>query len=128
MHAKENDFDTIHDIGPVMKNEIMTWLHNPHNQNAVSNLLKVGVCPVQNKILSQKLTQKVFVFTGTLKSMTRETASSMVVAQGGKVAPSLHSQVTHLVVGENPGSKVAEAKRKSITIVGEEEFLSMLHG
>lgn len=128
MHAKENDFDTIHDIGPVMKNEIMTWLHNPHNQNAVSNLLKVGVCPVQNKILSQKLTQKVFVFTGTLKSMTRETASTMVVAQGGKVAPSLHSQVTHLVVGENPGSKVAEAKRKSITIVGEEEFLSMLHG
>jgi DNA ligase (NAD+) len=56
----------------------------------------------------------------------RETAMDEVVRRGGKAGASVTSKTTHLLVGANPGSKLAKAQKVGAAIVTEQEFLSLL--
>ena len=48
--------------------------------------------------------------------------------QGGKVVAAVSKSLDYLVVGENPGSKLAQAKQLGITILNQKEFEEMVHG
>ena len=45
---------------------------------------------------------------------------------GAAVAASFSKKLDYLVVGENPGSKLAKAEDAGITILNEKEFLALL--
>jgi len=49
-----------------------------------------------------------------------------VKKRGGRVVSSVTGALTHLLVGENPGSKLEKAKKVYAAIVYEKEFLEML--
>jgi len=49
-----------------------------------------------------------------------------VVKRGGRVSASVTGKTTHLLVGENPGSKQQKAQKLGTRIVSEEEFLELL--
>ena len=49
-----------------------------------------------------------------------------VARRGGKVSASVTSKTTHLLVGENPGSKLEKARKLGAAIVTEKEFLALL--
>ena len=66
------------------------------------------------------------VFTGTLKSINRETTKKRWEAKGGRVLGSISNKVNYLVLGENPGSKLEKAKKLKIPILPEEEFVKLL--
>ncbi|MCA1793583.1 MAG: BRCT domain-containing protein [Desulfobacteraceae bacterium] len=73
------------------------------------------------------LTGLTFVFTGQLEKYTRSQAHRKVQEQGARATSSISSQTDYLVVGANPGSKLAEAeKEKSIQIIHENRFRAML--
>ena len=68
------------------------------------------------------------LFTGTLTKFTRNEAKKLCEAAGGTVAGSLSGKVNYLVVGENPGSKVDNAKKLgTVQVISEDEFLTMLN-
>jgi len=69
---------------------------------------------------------KTFVFTGTLRTMTREEGQALVLARGGKVAGSVSRKTDVVVAGEDAGSKLAKARDLGVPVIGEEEFLAML--
>lgn len=70
-----------------------------------------------------------FVITGTLSGMTRDEAHRKIRELGGEVSDSVSNKITHLVVGEKPGSKLEKAKKfGTITIWSEEEFKTRLGG
>jgi DNA ligase (NAD+) len=74
------------------------------------------------------LAGKTLVLTGTLPSLTREQASEMIVAAGGKVTGSVSRKTSYLVAGESPGSKLAQAERLEVPVLDEEGFRALLDG
>jgi DNA ligase (NAD+) len=73
-----------------------------------------------------KLAGKSFVFTGGLKTLTRDEAESRVVAQGGKASSSVSRKTDYVVAGDDPGSKYEKAKALGVKILSEDEFLKMV--
>ncbi|MDL1970649.1 MAG: NAD-dependent DNA ligase LigA [Candidatus Desulfofervidaceae bacterium] len=112
-------------IGPKIAQSIKEFFALPENLKVIEKLKQAGVRMAKTEV-SGPLTGKVFVFTGALSTMPRDEAKSKVEALGGKCADTVSKKVTHVVVGENPGSKLQKAQRLGLTIITEEEFLKMI--
>jgi DNA ligase (NAD+) len=69
---------------------------------------------------------KTFVITGTLPTMTRQEASALIEAAGGKVTSSVSAKTDFVVAGSEAGSKLSDAQKLGITILGETELSEML--
>jgi len=73
----------------------------------------------------------VWVFTSTLEHWNRSVAEARVKQLGGAIADSVTKKTTHVVVGENPGSKADRARKLGTTILDEkglEELAAPLFG
>jgi DNA ligase (NAD+) len=69
---------------------------------------------------------KTFVLTGTLPTLTRDEASAMIKAQGGKVTGSVSKKTDYVVAGEAAGSKLTKANELGVTVIDEATLLEML--
>ena len=78
-------------------------------------------------VASQTLKNKIFVLTGTLSSMTRSEAQSIIEVNGGKITSSVSKNTTYLVAGDNPGSKVTKASDIGVKIITEDEFAELIN-
>ena len=67
-----------------------------------------------------------FCITGTLSSISRSRAQARIKFLGGAATSSVTRKTTYLVVGENPGSKVATAQRLGTEIIDEDKLLEIL--
>lgn len=86
---------------------------------------KVRLELAKENIIENILDNKNIVFTGdTLKS--RVEISELAIKYGGIVKSSVSKKTDILVVGENPGSKLAKAQELGIEILGEGEFLKLI--
>ena len=74
------------------------------------------------------LAGKTFVLTGTLPELTREQATQLIVAGGGKVTGSVSKKTSFVVAGESAGSKLASAERLGIPILDEAGLRAVLAG
>ncbi|MCS6939654.1 MAG: NAD-dependent DNA ligase LigA, partial [Roseiflexus sp.] len=73
------------------------------------------------------LAGKTFVITGTLPSMSREEASALIVAHGGKVSGSVSKKTNYLVVGSDPGgTKFTKAQELGIPMLDEAGLLALI--
>lgn len=126
MAATEDELTEVEDVGPVMAAHISSFFRQSHNRDVIRDLRKLGVQweevaqPADTKTLP--LTGKSFVLTGTLAGMTREEATAKIEALGGKVTSSVTAKTSYLVVGENPGSKLAKAEKLGVEVVDEGRF------
>ena len=66
------------------------------------------------------------MLTGTLPTLTREEATEMIVAAGGKVTGSVSRKTAYLVAGESPGSKLANAERLGVPVLDEDGLRELL--
>jgi len=58
--------------------------------------------------------------------MSRDEATRAAQDAGARVASSVSKKTDFVVVGENPGSKAAQAEQLGIEIIDEREFLRRL--
>ena len=126
--ASLEELQKVKEIGPVVAKSIFEYFRDKRNLKFIGKLKKCGVeieSPAKS-LKSTKLKGLIFVFTGTLKSMTREEAKKKVLELGGGVSDSVSRKVSFLVLGEGPGSKLEKAKKLGIKILSEEEFLKMI--
>ena len=72
------------------------------------------------------LSEKTFVLTGSLSTLTREEAKEKIEALGGKVSSVVSKKTDFVVVGEEAGSKLEKARQLGIKTISEQEFLSMI--
>lgn len=78
--------------------------------------------------LPQTFGGEIWCVTGSFAAFApRERAMEEVVKRGGTAVSSVTTKTTHILVGENPGSKLAKARSLGIAVVSEEEFLHRLH-
>lgn len=113
-------------IGPVAGESIYNWFRQKQNQEFLNKLEAGGVTIEAPKKAGNKLSGLTFVITGSLESMTREEAEQKIREQGGKATSSVSAVTSYLVVGDNPGSKLAKAEKLGVKIITEKELISLL--
>ncbi len=128
MNASVADLMAIPGIGPEVARSVVEFFRNPRNRETIEKLLKAGIefVDVEEGEKEKPLKGLTFVFTGALKSMTRDEAKKRVQALGGRVASDVSRNVDYVVVGEKPGSKFQRAQRLGLKIINEDEFLKMI--
>lgn len=124
--ASFEEIDSIPDIGGVVAKSIYNWFREKENLKLVDGLIKVGVNIIGPKKIKVKLKGLTFVFTGALKTMTRDEAKEKVRLLGGKASSSVSEETDYVVCGENPGSKYQRAKKLGVKTISEKEFLKMI--
>jgi DNA ligase (NAD+) len=121
---------SISGIGDEIASSIVQFFQQKDNQRVIRKLNEAGLQyptrSIQASATSRSLEGKIFVFTGTLKTLSREQATSKLESMGGRAASSVSKKTDFVVAGENPGSKYEEAKNWGLKILTEDEFLQML--
>ncbi|MFA8387233.1 MAG: BRCT domain-containing protein [Pelagibaca sp.] len=69
---------------------------------------------------------KTFVLTGALEQRTREEATENIERRGGRVTSSVSGETDYVVVGDNPGSKLDDARSEGVEALNEDAFAKML--
>jgi DNA ligase (NAD+) len=118
-------------IGKTMAEAIIDHFNQPINRTLVRDLAKAGVSPKAPKAIvpgTGLLLGKTFVLTGTLPTLSREEASAMIEAAGGKVASGVSKKTSFVLAGSDAGSKLDKAKTLGVAVIGEAELLAMLGG
>ncbi len=118
------------DIGPTVAESVFRFFHTAENVAMIHRLKTAGVRMerLSEPISEGPLAGKTFVFTGTLRSMSRAEAEERIKTLGGRVLSSVSRKLDYLIVGEKPGSKLRKARQLgTVRIISEETFLKMLH-
>ena len=129
MRLTEEELVAINEVGPETARSIVSFLSDENEQELVRVLLERGVRPAAISIDQKKvatLSGKTFVLTGTFASMSRKEAEDKIVESGGRVSSSVSRKTSFVVAGENPGSKLDNARTLGIAILSEDELLKML--
>ena len=126
-NADVESLSKIEGIGIIIAQSIYEFFRSERNIKLLNELLEVGINPVSKvKQKSNKLEGKIFVLTGTLPTMSRDEASSIIKSHGGKTSSSVSKKTDYVLAGENAGSKLDKAQNLGVIILTENDFLEMI--
>lgn len=114
------------DVGDIVAESIVTWMHDEHNQRIVADLLKHIQTKKVDAPAAGPLQGRAVVITGTLTTMSREEAEDAIRRAGGRATSSVSAKTAYVVVGAEPGSKEATAKKLGVKTIDEHEFRALL--
>ena len=130
MAATEEILLQVHEIGPEIAHSVVTFFAEPRNRSVLIQMKDLGVTveeiPVDDGTRVKPLAGKIFVLTGGLVGYTRQEAKQRIEQLGGRVTSSVSKKTDYVVAGNDPGSKLDDAKKLRIQIVNEEEFSYLL--
>ena len=98
---------------------------NVLSKNDLNNELMIEHYEFQ-PTLQSKMLGKTLVFTGTLTAMGRAEAKVQAERHGARVSNTISKKTDYLIAGEAGGSKTTKAQQLGITILSEEEWISLL--
>ncbi len=125
MSANLDELIAIGGVGDVVADSIYKWLRKPENTKLVDGLLaEVRISEQKKEILT--FSEKAFVLTGTLSTMSRDEAKEKIRGLGGKISSSVSKETDFVVAGGNAGSKLEKAEELGVDILDEESFKKML--
>lgn len=124
---------SIPDVGDIVANHVVNFLHEEHNQNVIRELMspQIGIhWPVPVVTATDEIDSlfmgKTIVLTGSLSTMSRDEAKDRLAALGAKMSGSVSKKTDLLIVGDAAGSKLLKAQELGITIIDEVEMLRLL--
>jgi DNA ligase (NAD+) len=123
--ATEADILAVHGIGETTAHAVVTYFQNPTTRQLIKKLRGLGVEfeEPRPRATGGALSGKTVVITGTLPSLSRQQASALVEANGGRVAGSVSKNTDYLVAGEAAGSKLDKARTLGVDVIDEAELL-----
>ncbi len=125
--ASKEEIESIDQIGPKMAENIYEYFRDEKNNEIIDQMLKEGVLPKYEKgKTSEALKGKTVVVTGSLKNFKRSEIKEAITKAGGKASSSVSGNTDYLLVGENPGSKLNQAKEHGVEVIDEEKFMELL--
>src|SRR3954452_20150115 len=119
-------------IGTVLAEQIVETLEDDRTKELIDRLRQRGLrmelsadeaAPVEGPLVG-----KTFVITGTLPNLSREIATARIEEAGGKVTGSVSKKTDYLLLGAEPGTKLAKAEKLGTEILDEDGLLALLNG
>jgi DNA ligase (NAD+) len=86
----------------------------------------VAMIDAPTQKLPQTLAGLTFVVTGGLNSFTRDGIAQTIADHGGKASSSVSKKTDYVLVGTDPGSKLAKAQELGVAIIDEDQFKALL--
>ena len=127
--ATEEELAEVPGIGPQIAESVAFFFKQKQNRDVVARLKEHGVdvtAPKRAVAPKGPLAGKTFVLTGTLPNLTREAATELITAAGGKVSASVSKKTAYVVAGEEAGSKLEKAKSLGVSILDEPGLRTLL--
>ncbi|HEU5375159.1 MAG TPA: NAD-dependent DNA ligase LigA [Ktedonobacteraceae bacterium] len=125
--AREEEIVNIPGIGPISGQSIYTWFQDDLNRQMVERLKQAGLnVEEEQKTSTGPLAGQTFLLTGRLTSMSRPAAEEMLKKLGGEIATGVSKNLSHLIVGEDAGSKLAKAQKAGVPVHDEPWLLALL--
>jgi DNA ligase (NAD+) len=129
--ASEEDLSAIPSIGPKIAEGVVAFFRQEGNKQIIEKLRKARVRLEREKGKGARsedlpLSGLEFVLTGKLDSLPRSEAEARIKALGGKASSDVTKKTSYVVVGADPGSKLAKAQRLGAKTLTEAEFLKLL--
>ena len=126
MAAGKEQFLHIEGIGDQTAESLFEYFQEPATREMVDQLLRSGFVVQPPEKGPAALAGRVFLFTGSLQTLSRDEAKQLVKAHGGQVATSISQRVTDVVVGDKAGSKKKKAEEMGLAILPEAAFLALV--
>jgi len=127
--ATAEQLQQIPGVGPVNAANVVDFFASEQARRILAKLKRGGVRmegEAPRAAATGPLSGKAFVITGTLPSLSREQATQLVTSNGGRVVDTVSKKVDFLLLGENPGSKLAKAEELGIPTLSEGQLRAML--
>lgn len=126
--ASLEEINNIENIGPIVSKSVYDYFRDANNIKFIEKLKTNGVVIKGQKlnVKGQKLSNKTFVITGTLNSMSRDEVKKKIKSLGGKVASSVSKNTSYVIAGSEPGSKLSKAESLGVRVLDEKSFLKLL--
>ena len=114
-------------IGPEIMESLDKFVHETHNSKVIASL----VDPVRGVTLREAAVAAAgagmtFVLTGTLPTMSRDEARTLIESRGHKVVGSVSKKTDYVVAGDEAGSKLAQAGELGIAVLDENGLTQLL--
>jgi DNA ligase (NAD+) len=128
--ASAEELADIDGVGQIIAESIVEWFGVKWHKEIITKWEKAGVYMVvqQSEQLPQTLAGLTFVVTGGLESFTRDGISETITAHGGKPSSSVSKKTDYVLVGSDPGSKLAKAQELGVPVIDEARFKELLAG
>jgi DNA ligase (NAD+) len=127
--ASEADLVRSEGIGEQIAASVVLFFVQEPNRAMIERLRAAGVdltAPKRERAPAGPLAGLNVVLTGTLPSLTREEATALIVAAGGKVTAAVSKKTSYVVAGEDAGSKRAKAESLGVAVIDEEGLRGLL--
>ena len=128
--ASAEELANIDGLGDTIAQSITDWFDVDWHKSIVKKWESAGVVMVAQAAaqLPQTLAGLTFVVTGGLESFTRDGIAETIAAHGGKASSSVSKKTDYVLVGSDPGSKLAKAQELGVPVIDESRFKQILSG
>ena len=124
----------VSDIGPTIGASVQSFFADERHRRQLERLRELGVSfpegpgaqPIAAGPPALPLQGTTVVLTGTLVGLTREQAEERLRALGARVSGSVSKRTGYVVVGADPGSKLARAQALGVPILDEAGLVALL--
>ena len=126
--ANAEQLQKVPDVGVIVAKNIVNFFAQDHNVEVVEELENIMSWPDIERKSDDELPLKdqTFVLTGTLSKMGRNEAKAALQALGAKVSGSVSAKTDCLVAGEKAGSKLVKAQDLGVSVLTEDEMITLL--
>ncbi len=127
MNATVEELCAISDFGEITALCVVNFFSHDQNRALCQRLTDAGLLTTATAApTGDRYAGVTFVLTGTLPTLSRDEASALIKAQGGKVSGSVSKKTDYVVAGEAAGSKLTRANELGVTVIDEATLLDML--
>jgi DNA ligase (NAD+) len=123
----EAELSSVQGVGPVVAEALVDFFHEPHNREALDDLLsEVSPAPFVSDARQTEWSGKTIVFTGSLETMSRDEAKAQAERLGARAAGSVSAKTDLVVAGPGAGSKLKKAEELGIRVATEAEWAKIV--
>lgn len=128
-NATPETIGAVYGMGPEIAQSVYDWFQLSAHKELIARLRETGLQleSAQTQVDGpQPFTGKTFVITGTLPTLKREEAKTLIEKAGGKVTGSVSKKTDYLLAGEEAGSKLDKAQALGVAQLTEGQLLALL--
>jgi DNA ligase (NAD+) len=131
MAASQEELESIHEIGPQVAHNIVTFFEAEQNRRVIQEMREAGL-ELENPMFAgsgeaQPLAGLTFVFTGELERWTRDEVKRYVERLGGRATSGVSGETDYVVAGPGAGQKLEQARERDVPVLDEDEFVALVN-